>query len=111
MTSADTAAHQPTHRDGNVLAGLLSEVFDVDLTGALRRCPHCGLLGALAQLHVYGRLPGLVARCPACSAIALRIARHPGARCGWSSAARAPYASPSTAAEPGAPTCACACAA
>ncbi|MBP3079620.1 hypothetical protein KQH42_19925 [Streptomyces sp. CHA1] len=79
MTSAGTATHQPPHRDGNVLAGLLSEVFDVDLTGALRRCPHCGLLGALAQLHVYGRLPGLVARCPACSAIALRIARHPGA--------------------------------
>ncbi|MGW4455813.1 DUF6510 family protein [Streptomyces albidoflavus] len=72
---ADTA----THRDGNVLAGLLFEVFDVDLTGALRSCPHCGLLGALAQPHVYGRLPGLVACCPACSAVALRLARHPGA--------------------------------
>ncbi|WP_019547002.1 DUF6510 family protein [Streptomyces sulphureus] len=67
------------HLDGNMLAGPLSEVFAVEPTTALRRCPHCRLVSSLAQLHVYGPQPGITARCPGCSAIALRMARHPGA--------------------------------
>ncbi|MGW1818834.1 DUF6510 family protein [Streptomyces sp. NPDC002125] len=67
-----------SHRDGNALAGPLSQIFAVDPTTAWRRCPDCGLTGSLAQLHVYGPEPGLTGRCPGCAAVALRLVEQPG---------------------------------
>ncbi|MEW2043551.1 DUF6510 family protein, partial [Streptomyces sp. NPDC005534] len=55
------------HEDGNVLAGPLSEVFAVDLTVAVATCTGCGSAGPVAGLRVYGRGPGLIARCPDCA--------------------------------------------
>ncbi|MFK0173645.1 DUF6510 family protein [Streptomyces sp. NPDC090306] len=68
----------PSPRDGNALAGPLSEIFAADPTNAWRRCPDCGLTGTLAQLRVYGPDPGLTGRCPGCDALALRVIEHPG---------------------------------
>lgn len=68
---------QDAYQDGNVLAGPLSEIFAVDLTAALSRCAHCDNTGAVATLRVYGRAPALVARCPACGEVVLRIVRSP----------------------------------
>ncbi|QFZ19496.1 DUF6510 family protein [Saccharothrix syringae] len=65
--------------DGNALAGTLAEVFAVDVTAALARCGSCGETGPLAGLRVYGRAPGLVARCPGCESVVLRVNRGPGA--------------------------------
>ena len=65
--------------DGNALAGPLAEIFAVDLTAALTRCANCGQDGPLAGLHVYVRAPGLVARCPSCQAVVLRLVRGPDA--------------------------------
>ena len=65
------------YQDGNALAGPLSEVFAVDLTAAVGRCPSCGRSGAIATLRVYQRAPGLVARCPDCDAVILRLVRAP----------------------------------
>jgi hypothetical protein len=65
--------------DGNALAGPLSEVFAVDVTAATGRCVNCGLTGPVANLRVYTRAPGLVARCPACDYVVLRIVRTPDA--------------------------------
>ncbi len=59
--------------DGNALAGPLQEVFAVDLTSAVGCCAHCGLTGAVATLRVYGHAPGLVARCPGCDEVMLRL--------------------------------------
>jgi hypothetical protein len=67
------------YEDGNALAGPLAEIFAVDLTAALTRCVSCGHNGPLAGLHVYGRAPGLVARCPGCEAVVLRFVRGPDA--------------------------------
>jgi hypothetical protein len=64
--------------DGNELAGPLREVFAVDITAARCRCAGCGRAGALAELQVYDRAPGLVGRCPECSAVVLRLVRGPG---------------------------------
>ncbi len=61
------------HVDGNALAGPLSEVFTVDVTAATSRCAHCGCTGPLACLYVYGRAPGLVARCQRCEQVVLRV--------------------------------------
>ncbi len=67
------------HLDGNALAGPLGEIFAFDATTAVGRCANCGLTGPLAALHVYGPDPGLVARCPGCEEVVLRLVRGPGA--------------------------------
>jgi hypothetical protein len=64
--------------DGNVLAGALSELFTIDITGATGQCVSCGTSGAIGQARVYADAPGLVARCPACGQVVLRLVRSPG---------------------------------
>jgi hypothetical protein len=59
--------------DGNAIGGLLLEVFGVELTAAMGTCASCGARGELALLRVYVRCPGVVARCPACDAVLVRI--------------------------------------
>jgi phage FluMu protein Com len=63
--------------DGNALAGPLHEVFAVDVTVATVRCAGCGRAGVVAELQVYAHAPGLVARCPACEQVILRLVRGP----------------------------------
>lgn len=63
--------------DGNALAGPLAEIFAVDLTAATGRCVSCGRTGPVAELRVYDQAPGLVARCPGCAAVVLRLVRGP----------------------------------
>jgi predicted RNA-binding Zn-ribbon protein involved in translation (DUF1610 family) len=64
-----------SYLDGNVLAGALGEVFAVDVTAAVGQCVSCGTAGAMAQTQVYADGPGLVARCPACGEVVLRLVR------------------------------------
>ena len=59
--------------DGNALGGPLADVFAVDLTDAVGRCAGCGRVGAVGTLRVYTRAPGLVARCPSCDTVVLRL--------------------------------------
>jgi Family of unknown function (DUF6510) len=63
--------------DGNALAGPLREIFAVDVTAAVGTCAGCGRTDAVATLRVHTRAPGLVARCPGCGAIMLRLVRGP----------------------------------
>ncbi|MEU8262219.1 DUF6510 family protein [Micromonospora sp. NPDC048999] len=63
--------------DGNMLDGPLRELFAVDLSAATGRCASCGAVGPMAGLHVYSHAPGLVARCPACGGVMLRLVRAP----------------------------------
>jgi len=64
-----------THLAGNVLAGPLSELFAVDVTGAVGQCASCGASNAMGRAHVYADAPGLVARCPSCDEVVLRLVR------------------------------------
>jgi Zn finger protein HypA/HybF involved in hydrogenase expression len=66
------------HLDGNVLGGELGELFTVDVTAAVGQCASCGATGTIAQTRVYADAPGLIARCPACGAVMLRLVRGPG---------------------------------
>jgi uncharacterized protein DUF6510 len=59
--------------DGNAAAGELSKVFAVDITTAAGRCGECGTTRCLAEAHLYMPGPGLVARCPACEHVLLRL--------------------------------------
>jgi hypothetical protein len=63
--------------DGNALAGPLREIFAVDVTVATARCAGCGRTGSVAELKVYRHAPGLVARCPGCDEVVLRLVRRP----------------------------------
>ena len=65
--------------DGNLLAGPLAEVFTAEVTTAVARCGECGAESAVAALTVYGPDPGLVARCPGCTDVMLRLVRTPDA--------------------------------
>jgi hypothetical protein len=66
------------HLDGNVLAGALRELFTVDITTATGQCVSCGTAGAMGEARVYTDAPGMVARCPACDEVVLRLVRAPG---------------------------------
>jgi hypothetical protein len=61
------------HLDGNAAAGDLSEVFTVEVTGAVAVCAGCGDSGRLADVHVYEAGMGTVLRCPACDTVLLRL--------------------------------------
>lgn len=63
--------------DGNALAGPLGEIFAVDVTVATSQCVFCGRVEPVAALHVYTKAPGLVARCPGCGEVVLRVVRTP----------------------------------
>ena len=63
--------------DGNMLAGPLREIFAVDVVSAQGQCVDCGLSGPVASLRVFTQAPGLVARCPGCGAVVLRLVRGP----------------------------------
>jgi hypothetical protein len=64
--------------DGNELAGAVRELFAADLTIARGQCVGCGRESQVAEAHVYNRAPGLVARCPGCDTVLLRLVRAPG---------------------------------
>jgi ribosomal protein S27E len=63
--------------DGNVLAGALREIFSMDVTAARGRCAGCGRTGMVAETRVYEHAAGLVARCPGCDAVLIRLVRAP----------------------------------
>ncbi len=63
--------------DGNAVAGMLDEIFAVELTIALAECATCGKQGQVGAVHVYCEGPGVVLRCPYCENILMRIARTP----------------------------------
>jgi hypothetical protein len=58
--------------DGNAVAGLLQEVFAVEMTTAVATCGACGASDALGALRVF-RGAGIVMRCPGCDAAVLTL--------------------------------------
>ena len=70
-------ADVPTYLDGNAAAGALREVFAVDLTAAIGHCAGCGHTGVFAESRLYVDAPGMVARCPGCEDVLLRVVTTP----------------------------------
>lgn len=63
--------------DGNAAGGMLGELFALDLTGARARCAGCGAAEVVGALLVYAHGMGMVARCPHCQGVVIRMARTP----------------------------------
>jgi hypothetical protein len=64
--------------DGNAAAGELRDIFAVDITAAAGQCAACGMIGALAQGHLYAFEPGIVVRCAVCEHPLVRLVKGPG---------------------------------
>jgi hypothetical protein len=64
--------------DGNALTGPLHDVFRVEVTTAVGGCGSCGRTISMAEVRVFDHAPGVVARCPACDQVLLRLVRGPG---------------------------------
>jgi hypothetical protein len=64
--------------DGNALAGPLDNVLGPDITAAVGRCTNCGWAGPMAGVRVFDHAPGVVARCPNCDQVLLRLVHGPG---------------------------------
>ena len=61
--------------DGNGVAGLLQEVFAVEMTTAVGTCGHCGTAGPLGAVQVF-RGAGVVLRCPQCANNLAKIVKN-----------------------------------
>ena len=61
--------------DGNAIAGLLQEVFAVEMTTALGTCGNCSATEPVGAAHVY-RGAGIVMRCPHCDNALVTIVKH-----------------------------------
>jgi hypothetical protein len=57
--------------DGNAIGGQLHDVFGTEMTAAKGTCASCGTIAYLAELAVYLRGPGTVARCRRCGAVVM----------------------------------------
>ena len=78
--------------DGNAAAGVLREIFTVEMTVARDTCFACGDVRAPGEVVVCARGPGIVARCSACESILFRVS-GPTAAPGSSFVASAPSSS------------------
>ena len=75
--------------DGNAAAGLLQEIFAVEITTAQIQCHACDSVQAVGSLRLYAAPMGAVLRCPNCDARLMTAVRTPhghwlemtGARC------------------------------
>jgi hypothetical protein len=69
-----------THVDGNAIAGMLMEIFAVDMTDSHGECATCGDVAPLADTRVYLQAPGVVVRCRSCGSVLATIVDEDGHR-------------------------------
>lgn len=61
--------------DGNAAAGLLRELFAVEMTVAIAICEGCGGQSPLGEARLYGGTMGAIFRCPHCETVMMRLSR------------------------------------
>ena len=63
--------------DANATAGLLYEIFGMDMTAALGECFSCGNQAEMGTLLAFTHGPGVVLRCSMCEHVVIRIVKTP----------------------------------
>jgi hypothetical protein len=63
--------------DGNAAAGLLQEIFVLDITTAQIQCEACSSTAAVGALRLYAAPMGAVLRCTHCDGVLMRAVRTP----------------------------------
>jgi Family of unknown function (DUF6510) len=66
--------------DGNAAAGLLQEIFVVEITTAQIQCAACSTTGAIGSMRLYAAPMGAVLRCTQCDGILMRVVHTPHGR-------------------------------
>jgi hypothetical protein len=61
--------------DANATAGLLYEIFGVEMTASPTECAGCGNEGEIGELLAFTHGPGIVLRCSACEQVVMRIVK------------------------------------
>jgi hypothetical protein len=79
MHDAEVDMSRALMLDGNAAAGILHEVFGLEMTVAPTRCAHCGNVGQVGMLWAFIQATGTVLRCPACEGVIMRIVETPHA--------------------------------
>ncbi len=79
MESIDGDMNRALMLDGNAAAGVLREIFTVEMTASPAECAGCGREGEIGALLAFVQAPGLVLRCPGCEQVMLRIVQTPEA--------------------------------
>ncbi|WP_196810891.1 DUF6510 family protein [Arthrobacter sp. 35W] len=74
---AATVGNPIPHLDGNAVAGMMGELFRIDIIAAIGRCRHCGAEHAFGEAVVYTDAPGIVVRCSSCQGVLLRLVETP----------------------------------
>ncbi len=67
--------------DGNAIAGLLTEVFGVEMTTAASVCAGCGARAQVGELEIYLDAPGTVVRCRSCRSTLMVLVTIRGITC------------------------------
>jgi hypothetical protein len=63
--------------DANATAGLLYEIFGVEMTAQPTECANCGNEGEIGELLAFVHGPGIILRCSTCENVVLRIVQTP----------------------------------
>jgi hypothetical protein len=78
MSEMGNTGQEALRLDGNAAAGVLGEIFALEMTSAQCTCAHCGHVAPLGSLVLYGGQVGTILRCPTCEQVEMRIVRIPG---------------------------------
>ena len=65
--------------DGNAAAGMMLEIFGVEMTAAPTECAHCGNEAEMGALMAFNQAPGMVLRCTVCEQVVVRMVETPDA--------------------------------
>jgi hypothetical protein len=63
--------------DGNAAAGILNEIFALEMTTNPVECASCGRESEIGALLAFMQAPGVILRCPTCENIILCIVQTP----------------------------------
>jgi hypothetical protein len=77
MDAIQTDVNRELMLDANAVAGLLWEIFGVEMTAAPTECAHCGSEAEIGTLLAFTLGPGIILRCSACQQVVLRIVQTP----------------------------------
>ena len=65
--------------DANATAGILQEIFGVEMTASPTECANCGNEAEIGTLLAFTQGPGIVLRCSTCENVVIRITQTPDA--------------------------------
>lgn len=65
--------------DANAVAGIMYEIFGVEMTASPTECANCGNEAEIGTLLAFTQGPGIVLRCSACENVVIRITQTPQA--------------------------------